>query len=69
MPHYKLTGTGIGGCRTKEVDSATMADAWVEEFKDKGSGDITIERDGVFIKVEDLPNFIKAEHDAFKDSR
>ena len=62
MSKYKLIGYRKGKSETKNLDTASMADAWASEFADRGFKDITIERDGIPIKVEDLPAYAREEN-------
>lgn len=46
-----------------------MADAWVDEFRDKGISAITVTQDGEFVDLCDLPDLIKQETARAQEAR
>jgi hypothetical protein len=50
-----------GGTGEKIAESAATADAWIEEFHDKGADAIVVYRDGVRINIAALPTLMRQE--------
>ena len=66
---YRIVWSGKTGQGEQTAINAAMADAWVDEFRDKGADAIAVFRDGAFVDLSDLPDLIKQETARSQEAR
>jgi hypothetical protein len=58
----------LGGQGARTVRGAALAQAWVNEFRDKGADTIIIKRNGEQLSESDLAELIKSEADQTRNA-
>ena len=69
MPYTIIWSSPFGGQGTRTVNGAALAQAWVDEFREKGGADqIVIKRKGKQVSESDLRELIKTEADEARNA-